>query len=78
MQVYEWLFSTGGFDLTVPGLSLTSIDYTHDVTNGGDNVQDECWYHDTHVLGIIGAKGNEVEHNFSGVAPDALYELFRI
>ncbi|KAF5708861.1 putative subtilisin-like serine protease [Fusarium globosum] len=68
----------GGFDLTVPGLSLTSIDYTHDVTNGGDNVQDECWYHDTHVLGIIGAKGNEVEHNFSGVAPDALYELFRI
>ncbi|KLP06717.1 probable subtilisin-like serine protease [Fusarium fujikuroi] len=68
----------GGFDLTVPGLSLTSIDYTHDVTNGGDNVQDECWYHGTHVLGIIGAKGNEVEHNISGVAPDASYELFRI
>ncbi|KAF5967131.1 putative subtilisin-like serine protease [Fusarium bulbicola] len=68
----------GGFDLTVPGLSLTSVDYTHDMINGGDDVQDECWFHGTHVLGIIGAKGNGAEHHISGVAPDATYELFRI
>ncbi|KAI7771986.1 hypothetical protein LZL87_011679 [Fusarium oxysporum] len=68
----------GGFDLAVPGLSLTNVDYTHDVTDGGDYVQDECWFHGTHVLGIIGAKGDEVEYNVSGVAPDATYELFRI
>ncbi|KAG4288542.1 hypothetical protein FPRO06_06194 [Fusarium proliferatum] len=65
-------------NITGAGLSLTSIDYTHDVTNDGDNVQDECWYHGTHFLGIIGAKGNEIEHNISGVAPAASYELFRI
>ncbi|KAJ0150149.1 hypothetical protein HZ326_7276 [Fusarium oxysporum f. sp. albedinis] len=68
----------GGFDVTVPGLSLTNVDYTHDMTHGGDYVQDECWFHGTHVLGIIGAKGDEVEYNVSGVAPDATYELFRI
>ncbi|KAF5672602.1 minor extracellular protease vpr [Fusarium circinatum] len=68
----------GGFDLTVPGLSLTSVDYTHDMINGGDEVQDECWFHGTHVLGIIGAKGNGAEQDVSGVAPDATYELFRI
>ncbi|RKL37144.1 hypothetical protein BFJ72_g7800 [Fusarium proliferatum] len=68
----------GGFDLTVPGLSVPSIDYTHDVTDGGGDVQDECWYHGTHVLGIIGDKGNEADHNISRVAPDASYELFRI
>ncbi|PCD34611.1 hypothetical protein AU210_007210 [Fusarium oxysporum f. sp. radicis-cucumerinum] len=48
------------------------------MTDGGDYVQDECWFHGTHVLGIIGAKGDEVEYNVSGVAPDATYELFRI
>ncbi|KAJ9421303.1 peptidase S8/S53 domain-containing protein [Fusarium oxysporum] len=68
----------GGFDVTVPGLSLTNVDYTHDMTHGGDYVQDECWFHGTQVLGIIGAKGDEVEYNVSGVAPDATYELFRI
>ncbi|KAM5382883.1 hypothetical protein ACJA88_003416 [Fusarium oxysporum] len=68
----------GGFDLTVPGLNLTNVDYTHDMTDGGDYVQDECWFHGTHVLGIIGAKGDEVEYNVSGVAPDTTYELFRI
>ncbi|KAF6824991.1 amidase family protein [Colletotrichum plurivorum] len=67
-----------GFDVDVPGLSKTDITYAHDLTDNDNDVRDNCSFHGTHVFGIIGAKGDENRFGFSGVAPDASYELYRI
>lgn len=67
-----------GFDVDVVGLSGVDIAYSHDLTDDDNDVRDNCSYHGTHVLGIIGAKGDEARHGVKGVAPDATYELYRI
>ncbi|KAL0782169.1 hypothetical protein CaCOL14_000075 [Colletotrichum acutatum] len=67
-----------GFDVDTPGLSKTDIVYAHDMTDGDNDVRDNCSFHGTHVLGIVGAKGDEGRFGVVGVAPDATYELYRI
>ncbi|KXH46308.1 serin endopeptidase [Colletotrichum nymphaeae SA-01] len=67
-----------GFDVDTPGLSKTNIVYAHDMTDGDNDVRDNCSFHGTHVLGIVGAKGDEGRFGVVGVAPDATYELYRI
>ncbi|KAF6835991.1 amidase family protein [Colletotrichum musicola] len=67
-----------GFDVDVPGLSKTSITYTHDLTDNDNDVRDDCSFHGTHVLGVLGSKGDEGRYGLTGVAPDASYELYRI
>ncbi|KAK8081119.1 serine endopeptidase [Apiospora hydei] len=71
------------FDTSVPGLSGTTVGYTKDIISGGSAVGDDCSYHGTHVLGIVGAKGTSVDANsvgygVNGAAYDATYELYRI
>ncbi|KAK8052291.1 subtilisin-like serine protease [Apiospora rasikravindrae] len=69
------------FDTSVPGLSGTTVGYTQDLISGGSAVGDNCSYHGTHVLGIVGAKGapeSSVGYGVNGAAYDATYELFRI
>lgn len=66
-----------GFDLSTPGRSGTEIAYTRDVMVGIADVEDDCSYHGTHVLGIVGAKGPN-DYGLSGVASDATYELYRV
>ncbi|WQF84048.1 Putative peptidase S8/S53 domain, Fn3-like domain, peptidase S8, subtilisin, Asp-active [Colletotrichum destructivum] len=67
-----------GFDVNALGLSKTNIAYTLDITDGGNEVGDNCTVHGTHVLGIVGAKGAEAKYGVIGVAPDATYEIYRI
>ncbi|KAF9870981.1 amidase family protein [Colletotrichum karsti] len=67
-----------GFDVDVPGLSKVDIAYSHDLTDNDNDVRDNCSFHGTHVLGIVGAKGDEGRFGVLGVAPDASYELYRI
>ncbi|KAK6853971.1 serine endopeptidase [Apiospora arundinis] len=66
------------FDTSTPGLSGTTVGYTKDIISGGSVVGDNCSYHGTHVLGIVGAKGAESTYGVNGVAHDATYELYRI
>lgn len=66
------------FDTSVPGLSRTTVSYTKDIITGGSVVGDNCSYHGTHVLGIVGAKGGESVYGVNGAAYDATYELYRI
>ncbi|GKT57937.1 subtilisin-like serine protease pr1c [Colletotrichum tofieldiae] len=67
-----------GFDVDASGLSKTKITYAHDLTDDDNDVRDDCSIHGTHVLGIVGAKGNEAKYGVTGVAPDATYEVYRI
>lgn len=67
-----------GFDLDTPGLSQTTIGFAHDLIDGDNDVRDNCSYHGTHVLGILGAKGAAEVYGVTGVAPDATYNLYRI
>lgn len=67
-----------GFDLDTPGLSQTAIRFTHDLIDGDNDVRDNCSYHGTHVLGIVGAKGAAEVYGVTGVAPDATFDLYRI
>lgn len=67
-----------GFDVDVPGFSGTAITYSHDLTDNDSDVRDDCSFHGTHVLGVLGAKGDESRYGMTGVAPDASYELYRI
>ncbi|OHW93687.1 subtilisin-like serine protease pr1c [Colletotrichum incanum] len=67
-----------GFDVDTLGLSKTKIAYAHDLTDDDNDVQDNCSIHGTHVLGIVGAKGNEAKYGVTGVAPEATYEVYRI
>ncbi|KAK8060868.1 serine endopeptidase [Apiospora saccharicola] len=66
------------FDTSVPGLRGTTVGYTKDIITGGSVVGDNCSYHGTHVLGIVGAKGGESVYGVNGAAYDATYELYRI
>ncbi|KAK8033845.1 serine endopeptidase [Apiospora marii] len=67
------------FDTSVPGLRGTTVGYTKDIITGGPVVRDNCSYHGTHVLGIVGAKGAaESVYGVNGAAYDATYELYRI
>ncbi|KAK7955702.1 subtilisin-like serine protease PR1C [Apiospora aurea] len=63
------------FDTSVPGLSGTTVGYAKDIISGGPVVGDNCSYHGTHVLGIVGAKGTadarSVGHGVNGAAYDA-------
>lgn len=67
-----------GFDLDTPGLSQTTIGFAHDLIDGDNDVRDNCSYHGTHVLGIVGAKGAAEVYGVTGVARDATYDLYRI
>ncbi|TLS24939.1 hypothetical protein PpBr36_08876 [Pyricularia pennisetigena] len=67
-----------GFDTSVHGLSQTKIAYSVDITGEFPDARDNCSFHGTHVLGIVGAKSADNMYNVSGVAPDATYELYRI
>lgn len=68
-----------GFDTGTPGLSNTKVTYTHDITTGLANVSDDCSFHGTHVLGIVGANSGAANlYGVNGVARDATYELYRI
>lgn len=67
-----------GFDLDTPGLSQTTIRFAHDLIDGDNDVRDNCSYHGTHVLGIVGAKGAAEVYGVTGVAPDATFDLYRI
>ncbi|TKW50922.1 Minor extracellular protease vpr [Colletotrichum tanaceti] len=67
-----------GFEVGTPGLSGTDIAYARDMTDGGNDVGENCTIHGTHVLGIVGAKGAEAEFGVVGVAPDAAYEVYRV
>ncbi|KAK8119737.1 serine endopeptidase [Apiospora kogelbergensis] len=72
------------FDTSVPGLAGTHVGYTKDIIGGGSVVGDNCSYHGTHVLGIVGAKGaggsttTTPYHGVNGAARDATFELYRI
>ncbi|KAK1976623.1 serine endopeptidase [Colletotrichum cereale] len=67
-----------GFDVDTLGLSKTKIGYAHDLTDDDNDVLSSCDSHGTHILGILGAKGDEARFGVIGVAPDATYELYRI
>lgn len=67
-----------GFDVDVPGFSKTAITYTHDLTDNDNDVRDDCSFHGTHVLGVLGSKRDESRYGLTSVAPDASYRLYRI
>ncbi|OLN82433.1 Minor extracellular protease vpr 13 [Colletotrichum chlorophyti] len=67
-----------GFDYDVPGLSKVHVAFTHDLADNDDDVRDNCSIHGTHVLGIVGATGDEGRYGVNGVAYGATYELYRI
>lgn len=60
------------------GLRQTTIGFAHDLIDGDNDVRDNCSYHGTHVLGIVGGKGAAEVYGVTGVASDATYNLYRI
>lgn len=62
----------------VSPLAETQVLYSHDLTDGDADVSDNCSFHGTHVLGIVGASSADRRYGVLGVAPDATFELYRI
>ncbi|CAG8979467.1 hypothetical protein HYALB_00010660 [Hymenoscyphus albidus] len=70
----------GGFNVEgVPGLEKTSIVHVENfVDRSSSTVSDNCSWHGTHILGILGANSAEKKFGVVGVAPDADYELYDV
>ncbi|CAG8954720.1 hypothetical protein HYFRA_00004643, partial [Hymenoscyphus fraxineus] len=70
----------GGFNVEgVPGLENTSIIHVENfVDRSISTVSDNCSWHGTHILGILGANSAEKKFGLVGVAPDADYELYDV